>query len=289
MGEGRAEASAVTARRRRRAHCPAPEFRLTKAPPILRGAAMSREKIVTAAVLIIGNEILSGRTQDANLAYLALGLNEVGVTLREARVIPDIAETIVATVNELRTTFDYVFTTGGIGPTHDDITSESIAAAFGVPWTLHPEAHALFLGQYRPEDLNEARLRMAHTPAGATLIANPVSRAPGFRMGNVFVMAGIPRVMQAMFDGVKHTLTGGRPMLSRTVSCHLPEGLIAKGLGEIQRAHSDLDIGSYPFYRRGEFGTSLVLRGREAEELGRATAEVVDLVRGLGGTVIAEE
>ncbi|HTZ35032.1 MAG TPA: competence/damage-inducible protein A, partial [Stellaceae bacterium] len=153
---------------------------------------MSTEKIVTAAVLIIGNEILSGRTQDTNLAYIATGLNEVGVTLREARVIPDIAETIIATVNELRATYDYVFTTGGIGPTHDDITSESIAKAFGLPWTLHPEAHGLFLQHYKPGELNEARLRMAHTPEGASLIRNPVSRAPGFRMGNVFVMAGIP-------------------------------------------------------------------------------------------------
>jgi molybdenum cofactor synthesis domain-containing protein len=244
---------------------------------------MSTEKIVTACVLIIGNEILSGRTQDTNLAYIATGLNEVGVTLREARVIPDIAEVIVATVNEVRATYDYVFTTGGIGPTHDDITSECIAKAFGVPWMLHPDAHKLFLEHYKPGELNEARLRMAHTPEGATLIRNPVSRAPGFRIGNVFVMAGIPRVMQAMFDGIKHDLKGGRPMLSRTVECHLPEGVIAKGLGEIQGRYADLDIGSYPFYRRGEFGTSLVLRGRDQERLVAGAAEVVALVRQLGG------
>ena len=163
-----------------------------------------------------------------------------------------------------------------------------MARAFGLPWTLHPEAHKLFLAQYKPGELNEARLRMAHTPEGASLIANPVSRAPGFRIGNVFVMAGIPRVMQAMFDGVKHELKGGRPMLSRTVSCHLPEGIIAKGLGEIQARYADLDIGSYPFYRRGEFGTSLVLRGRDAERLAAGTEEVVALVRCLGGTPIEE-
>ena len=249
---------------------------------------MSTEKIVTAAVLIIGNEILSGRTQDTNLAYIATGLNEVGVTLREARVIPDIAETIIATVNELRATYDYVFTTGGIGPPHDDITSESIAKAFGLPWTLHPEAHSLFLQQYKPGELNEARLRMAHTPEGAALIRNPVSRAPGFRIGNVFVMAGIPRVMQGMFDGIKHDLKGGRPMLSRTVSCHLPEGVVAKGLGEIQTRYDDLDIGSYPFYRRGEFGTSLVLRGRDKDRLAAGTEEVAALVRSLGGTPVEE-
>jgi len=249
---------------------------------------MPEEKIVTAAVIIIGNEILSGRTQDVNLAYLATGLNAAGVTLREARVIPDIAEAIIATVNELRARYDYVFTTGGIGPTHDDITSECVARAFGVPWTLHPEAHRIFLDHYKPGELNEARLRMAHTPEGASLIKNAVSRAPGFRMGNVVVMAGIPRVMQAMFDAVKHDLKGGRPMLSRTVSCHLAEGVIAKGLGEIQGRYADLDIGSYPFYRRGEFGTSLVLRGRESERLAAATAEVVTLVRALGGTPVEE-
>ncbi|HZB93777.1 MAG TPA: molybdopterin-binding protein [Stellaceae bacterium] len=249
---------------------------------------MSTEKIVTAAVLIIGNEILSGRTQDTNLAYIATGLNEVGVTLREARVIPDVAETIIATVNELRAKYDYLFTTGGIGPTHDDITSESIAKAFGLPWTLHPEAHQLFLAQYKPGELNEARLRMAHTPEGASLIRNPVSRAPGFRIGNVFVMAGIPRVMQGMFDGIKHDLKGGRPMLARTVSCHLPEGVIAKGLGEIQARHADLDIGSYPFFRRGEFGTSLVLRGRDPERLAAGAEEVATLVRTLGGNPVEE-
>jgi molybdenum cofactor synthesis domain-containing protein len=195
---------------------------------------MTDETIVTACVLIIGNEILSGRTQDVNLAYIAQGLNAVGVTLREARVIPDIPEAIIGTVNEVRAKFDYVFTTGGIGPTHDDITSECVAKAFGVKWTLHPEAHQIFLEHYKPGELNEAWLRMAHTPEGASLIRNPVSRAPGFRMGNVFVMAGIPRVMQAMFDAVKHDLKGGRPMLSKSVACHLPEGIIAKGLGQIQ-------------------------------------------------------
>jgi molybdenum cofactor synthesis domain-containing protein len=251
---------------------------------------MTEEKIVTACVLIIGNEILSGRTQDANLAYIAQGLNDVGVTLREARVIPDIAGVIVATVNEVRAGFDYVFTTGGIGPTHDDITSECIARAFGVPWTLHPEIHGLLLDYYRdrPGELNEARLRMAHTPEGAALILNPVSRLPGFRIGNVFVMAGIPRVMQGMFDSVKHDLKGGRPMLSRSIACHLPEGVIAKGLGEIQGRYPDLDIGSYPFYRRSEFGTSLVLRGRDAARLAAGTEEVVALVRDLGGAPVEE-
>jgi molybdenum cofactor synthesis domain-containing protein len=246
------------------------------------------QRIVTASVLIIGNEILSGRTQDANLTYIAKGLAGVGVILREARVIPDVAETIVATLNELRGRYNYVFTTGGIGPTHDDITSECVARAFGVEWTLHPEAHRLFLQYYKPGELNEARLRMAHTPEGATLIPNPVSRAPGFRMGNVFVLAGIPSVMQAMFDNVKLTLDGGPPVLSRTVSCALAEGIIAKGLGEIQSRYADLDIGSYPFLRRGEYGVSLVLRGRDPARLDAAKAEVADLVRRLGGVPVEE-
>jgi molybdenum cofactor synthesis domain-containing protein len=243
---------------------------------------------VTAAVLVIGNEILSGRTQDANLGYIAKGLAEVGVVLREARVIPDVAETIIATVNELRAKFDYVFTTGGIGPTHDDITSECVARAFGVKLILHPEAHRLFQGYYKPGELNEARLRMAHAPEGAALIANPISLAPGFHIGNVFVMAGIPSIMQVMFDGVKPSLRGGPPVLSRTVNCAVPEGLLAKGLGEIQDRYADIDIGSYPFTRRGQFSVALVLRGREADRLGVATAEVADLIRSLGGTPVEE-
>jgi molybdenum cofactor synthesis domain-containing protein len=240
--------------------------------------------VVTAAAIIIGNEILSGRTQDTNLAYIAQGLNEVGIVLHEARVIPDVPAMIVASVNELRARHDYVFTTGGIGPTHDDITTECIARAFGVPWTLHPEAHRILEEAYRdrPGQLNEARLRMAHAPEGATLILNPVSRAPGFRIGNVFILAGIPSVMQAMFDAVKPTLEGGAPILSRTVACRLAEGVLAKGLGEIQARFSDLDIGSYPWYRRGEHGVSLVARGRDAARLDACAAAITELVRALG-------
>ena len=247
------------------------------------GAAPS----VTAAVLIIGNEILSGRTQDANLGFIARGLGELGIVLREARVIPDIPAVIIATVNELRAGHDYLFTTGGIGPTHDDITSECVARAFDLPLVVHPDAHRQFLSYYKPGELNEARMRMAMTPEGATLIANPISRAPGFRIGNVFVMAGIPSVMQAMFDGVKGSLKGGPPVLSRTLECGIPEGLLAKGLGDIQGRYGDLDIGSYPFTRRGGFGVALVLRGREAARLDAAAAEVADLIRALGGTPAA--
>jgi molybdenum cofactor synthesis domain-containing protein len=254
----------------------------------LAGRSMDTEKPVTACLLIIGNEILSGRTQDANLSYIAKGLNEVGVRLMEARVIPDVAETIVATVNEIRSHFDYVFTTGGIGPTHDDITSECIARAFGVPLILHPEAKALLEAGYKPGELNEARLRMAHVPEGAALIRNPVSRAPGFRIGNVFVMAGVPQIMRAMFDGIRHDLKGGRPMQSRTVACHLAEGTLAKDLGEVQDRYPDLEIGSYPFYRQGQFGVSLVLRGTDAVRLDEAAGDIAAMIRRLGGSPIEE-
>ena len=175
-------------------------------------------KTYTACVLIIGNEILSGRVQDENVAFLAKGLGEAGIVLREARVIPDVPDTIVAVVNELRAKYDYVFTTGGIGPTHDDITSECVARAFGLPLTVHPEAHRQFLSYYAPGELNEARLRMAKTPEGATLVPNPISRAPGFRIGNVYVMAGVPQIMQATFHELSHNLKGGAKVLSRSVS-----------------------------------------------------------------------
>ena len=246
-------------------------------------------KIYTACVLVIGNEILSGRTQDTNLAYIAQGLAQVGVVLKEARVIPDVCDTIAATVNELRTKYDYVFTTGGIGPTHDDITAECVAKAFGVKNVLNPEALAIFQAVFKPEDLNEARLRMCHTPEGAVLIPNPVSRAPGFRKENVYVMAGIPRVMQAMFDGVKPTIKGGPPVLSRTVGCDLPEGAVAQGLSAIQDRYRDLDIGSYPAFRRGGgFWVSLVLRGRDRDRLELAAGEVAAMVKGLGGNPTLE-
>ncbi|MGE5201610.1 MAG: competence/damage-inducible protein A [Acidobacteriota bacterium] len=251
---------------------------------------MEAEKIVTACVLIIGNEILSGRTQDVNLNYLAKGLNAAGIRLTEARIIPDLPDVIVATVNEVRAKFRYVFTTGGIGPTHDDITSECVARAFGVPLVPHPEARRILEAHYRERGLefNAARQRMAQVPEGAELVFNPISRAPGFRIGNVFVMAGVPQVMQAMFESLVGTLEGGRPVLSRTISCGLAEGALAAGLGAIQSRYPDVDIGSYPWYRRGAYGVSLALRSPEAGRLAAAGDEVAALVRTLGGTPIEE-
>ena len=250
---------------------------------------MAEEKPVTACLIVIGNEVLSGRTQDANLQYLAKALNDIGVRLMEARVIPDIEATIVATVNECRAKFDHVITTGGIGPTHDDITSASIAKAFGVRHVRNPQAEARLRRHYaRPEDLNAQRLRMAEMPEGAELIDNPVSVAPGFRIGNVIVLAGVPRIMQAMFEGFRHRLKGGAPMLSRTVVAHVPEGKMAAGLGAAQAAHPGVEIGSYPFFRDGKLGASLVVRGTDVAGVAAATEAVKAAVRAQGGEPIEE-
>ncbi len=252
-------------------------------------APADEKRFVTAALLIIGNEILSGRTKDANLPYLAEQLGALGVRLAEARVVSDVEAEIVAAVNTLRGRYDYVFTTGGIGPTHDDITAASVAKAFGVAHELNAEAVALLENHYQTTEINEARLRMATIPVGATLIENPVSKAPGFRIGNVFVMAGVPKIMQAMFDGIAPTLIGGAPMRSRSVTCGLPEGTLAKPLGEIQERHPDIDIGSYPYFRVGKFGVTVVLRGTGAARLDGAAEEVAGAIRDLGGEPTMEE
>jgi molybdenum cofactor synthesis domain-containing protein len=239
--------------------------------------------VVTACILIIGNEILSGRTQDANLAFLARGLDGVGIRVREARVIGDDATAIITTLNTVRHTFDYVFTTGGIGPTHDDITAQSIADAFGVPLILHPEAKLLLETHYPPGHLNEARMRMAMVPEGAALLPNPISRAPGFQIGNVYVLPGVPSIMQGIFKQLKYRLRGGEKMLSRSLSCHLGEGTLARELGALQSRYPDLEIGSYPYFRRGDFGVTLVLRGTDSARLTAATDELRRLIRALGG------
>ncbi len=243
---------------------------------------MSENNNVTACVLVIGNEILSGRTQDLNLQYIGTRLNELGVRLREARVIPDLPEVIIATVNECRAKYDYVFTSGGIGPTHDDITSECIAAAFGVKLHKHPEAMALLAPYYEPGGFTEARQRMATVPEGAELIHNPVSAAPGFRMENVFVLAGIPSIMQAMCENVTHLLIGGAPMLSRSVRIIVGESVIAEQLGDLQRRYPDVDIGSYPSYAGTGFRVALVLRHTDAAVLAAAVEDVCALIRALG-------
>lgn len=248
---------------------------------------MSDPPTVTACVIIIGNEILSGRTRDSNLAFLAAALNEEGVRVMEARVVADDRDAIIAAVNACRTAYDYVFTTGGIGPTHDDITSACIADAFGVRLERRPEAVRL-LQQYAPGNLNEARLKMADVPEGADLLDNPVSRAPGFRLGNVFVLPGVPRIMQAMVDGIRPLLRGGQPMRSATIGAFLTESAVAAGLAAIQDAHDAVEIGSYPFVRDGRFGTSLVVRATDPAALDRAAASVRALVRSLGADPIED-
>ena len=241
-------------------------------------------KTVTACLIVIGNEILSGRTKDANLQFLALHLNEIGVRLMEARVIPDVEATIIATVNECRAKFDYVITTGGIGPTHDDITADCVAKAFGVALPEHPEAVARLERHYGdPALFTPARRRMARIPEGGILIDNPVSVAPGFQIGNVFVLAGVPMIVEAMFKSFQHRLVGGKPMLSRTVRINLPEGTIAEPLRGLQERYSDLEIGSYPAFRMGKISTGLVLRGTEAQRLDVAANELAEILRKLGG------
>jgi molybdenum cofactor synthesis domain-containing protein len=241
-------------------------------------------KEVSACLIVIGNEILSGRTKDANLAFLAVNLNEIGVRLREARVIPDIEDVIVDTVNECRAKFDYVITTGGIGPTHDDITADAVAKAFGVKIGIHKEAYDRLLKHYGdPALFTPPRQRMARIPDTATLVDNPVSVAPGFQIGNVFVLAGVPMIVEAMFHSLKHRLVGGAPVLSRTVRTSLPEGTIAEPLAALQSRYADLEIGSYPSFRQGKISTGLVLRGTDARRLDQGARELVGILAGMGG------
>ena len=238
---------------------------------------------MTACVLVIGNEVLSGRTPDRNLNHVARRLAELGIDLREARVLPDDEAMIVEAVNDARRRYRYVFTTGGIGPTHDDITADSIAKAFGVGISHHPDAVAVLRANYPPEMLNEARLRMARIPDGAALVKNPVSHAPGFRIENVYVFAGVPAIMQAMFEEIAHELEGGPPAASVTVSCFLGEGTVAEGLREIQEEwRAAVEIGSYPFYRKKRYGTSIVFRSRDPDALDAAASSFRAIVRDLG-------
>jgi molybdopterin-biosynthesis enzyme MoeA-like protein len=234
----------------------------------------------TACVLIIGNEILSGKTQDANLQFFGRELAALGIRLEEARVVRDVPDTIVAHLNECRAKYTYVFTTGGIGPTHDDVTAESIALAFGTELVLDQDAvERMRRGK---TELNEARLKMARIPKGATLIDNPLSHAPGFRMDNVFVFAGIPSIARAMFAAAVKELAPGAAIHSRSVDVYLREGDIADPLERIAREYADLEIGSYPFARDGRFGASLVVRGTNPVRLEEARERIIGVARVLG-------
>jgi molybdenum cofactor synthesis domain-containing protein len=258
--------------------------------PITGRKRQRMASIVTAAVILIGDELLSGRTQDTNLRTIAEFLTPLGVEIREARMIPDVHATIVATVNRLRAAHNYVFTTGGIGPTHDDITADAVGAAFGRSVDVREDALALMRPWYaaRRQEMNEGRLRMARIPEGADLIANPVSVAPGFQLGNVFVMAGVPSVMRGMLQDVGRRIEGGSVVHSRTVrAAGVREGDLAGPLGELAKATPDASLGSYPFMRlKGaevEFGSNLVARGRDREAVDRCVALLADMVRSLNG------
>jgi molybdenum cofactor synthesis domain-containing protein len=234
---------------------------------------MATDRVWTAALVVIGDEILSGRTEDKNIAQVARWLNRQGIRLVEVRVVPDQESAIVAAVNALRPTHDYVITTGGIGPTHDDITVDSIAAAFGVPVIVHPEARRVLEDYYRdrPFGLTEERLRMARVPEGAELVPNPTSGAPGVKMGNVYILAGVPNIAAAMLEALDGKLEGGRPMVSLTVRAHAAESDVAALLKQVQDEHPGVSIGSYPFYRAGNFGADFVVRSDD-EALASACA-----------------
>lgn len=233
----------------------------------------------TAAMLVIGDEILSGRTRDANMYHLAGLLTEAGITLAEVRVVSDDTVAIIAAVNALRAQFDHVFTSGGIGPTHDDITAAAIAQAFGVPITIRADARALLQAHYDRAGLplNDARLRMARIPDGASLIDNPVSTAPGFTLGNVHVMAGVPAIFQAMMASVLPTLTGGQPLISQTLRVNLGEGDIAGPFAALAADYPDLAMGSYPFTQNGIYGANLVIRGIDVALVSAAMARLTQL------------
>lgn len=237
---------------------------------------------VTAAILVIGDEILSGRTKDKNIGYIAEYLTNIGIDLREVRVVPDIEAEIIAALNALRARYTYVFTTGGIGPTHDDITADAVAKAIGVSIDHDPRAVAMLRERYKPEDLNEMRLRMARIPAGSDLIENPISKAPGFKIGNVIVMAGVPNIMQAMLDNIAPSLKTGAKMLVATLDAKgLPEGVYAAGLAEIASAHPGASIGSYPSFHAGGFRNQIVIRSKDAAALAAAEGAVNALIASL--------
>jgi len=248
-------------------------------------------RIVTAAVLLIGDEILSGRTKDANLGFIATFLGSMGIQVQEARIVTDDRDRIAEAVNALRGTYQYVFTTGGIGPTHDDITADSVAYAFGVPIGPHPEAMDILTRHYEETGgaFTQARQRMARIPEGARLVANPISKAPGFQLENVFVMAGIPIIVQVMMDDIAERLESGAQMIARTIDCQVGEGTIAEELGDIQKRFPAVMIGSYPFFRDKQYGTSLVLRSVESVLLDEAVQATVDLVEKVGGKPVQRE
>jgi len=239
---------------------------------------MTKNTKVNAAILIIGNEILSGRTQDTNTSTLAIWLNSIGVKVGEVRVIPDIEKTIIETINLLRKNYDYVFTTGGIGPTHDDITAESISKAFGLKYEIHQEAFKILEAYYKKGEFNEGRQKMVWMPQNANLILNPTSGAPGFNVENVFCLPGVPSILKSMLGGLKNRIVGGEPILSKTISLRTVESEIAKSLTEVQENNQDVEIGSYPFFQAGKLGVSIVIRSEDQSKIDSCNSQILKFV-----------
>ncbi len=240
---------------------------------------MKKIKKVNASILIIGNEILSGRTQDTNTSTLSLWLNSIGVKVQEVRVIPDTEETIVDTVNSLRKIYDYVFTTGGIGPTHDDITAQSIAKAFNLNYEIHQEGYKILEKYYKPGEFNEGRQKMVWMPKDAKLILNPTSGAPGFSVENVFCLPGVPSILKSMLGGLKNEIVGGEPILSHTISLRTVESEIANSLTKVQDNNQEVEIGSYPFFQAGKLGVSIVIRSENQYKIDICTSQILDFVK----------
>ena len=239
---------------------------------------MIKNTKVNAAILIIGNEILSGRTQDTNTSTLATWLNSIGVKVKEVRVVPDDEKIIIDTLNLLRKSYNYVFTTGGIGPTHDDITAESVSKAFNRKYQIHKEAFKLLEAYYKPGEFNEGRQKMVWMPEGAELILNPTSGAPGFNVDNVFCLPGVPSILKSMLGGLKNKIVGGEPILSHTISLRTVESEIANSLTKIQEKNKDVEIGSYPFFHAGKLGVSIVIRSEDQSKIDLCNSEILEFV-----------
>ena len=239
---------------------------------------MTKNTKVNAAILIIGNEILSGRTQDSNTSILATWLNSIGVKVGEVRVIPDVEKTIIDTLNLLRKSYNYVFTTGGIGPTHDDITAESVSKTFGLKYEIHKEAFKILEAYYKPGEFNEGRQKMVWMPEGANLILNPTSGAPGFNVENVFCLPGVPSILKSMLGGLTNSIVGGEPILSHSINLKTIESEIANSLTEVQNENMDVEIGSYPFFKAGKLGVSIVIRSEKQSKIDNCVKHILKFV-----------
>ncbi len=239
---------------------------------------MTKNTKVNAAILIIGNEILSGRTKDTNTSTLATWLNTIGVKVEEVRVIPDIEKTIVETLNFLRANYNYVFTSGGIGPTHDDITAKSVSKAFGIKYEIHKEAFKILEAYYKPGEFNEGRQKMVWMPENANLILNPTSGAPGFNVKNVFCLPGVPSILKSMLGGITNKIVGGEPILSLTISLRTVESEIANSLTKVQDDNKDVEIGSYPFFQAGKLGVSIVIRSEDQSKIDICNSQILKFV-----------